>query len=62
MNTSVLMRSDRMSRTDTAAAESGPPHEGADSRRKRLRIIEAARLVVAGKGFDAGAAEKTTKT
>src|ERR1700694_313564 len=50
--------SDRMSRTDTAAAESGPPHEGADSRRKRLRIIEAARLVVAEKGFDAGAAEK----
>ncbi|MCW2649721.1 MAG: transcriptional regulator, TetR family, partial [Mycobacterium sp.] len=42
---------------DTAPAETGPPHERADSRRKRLRLIEAARLVVAQKGLDAGAAE-----
>jgi AcrR family transcriptional regulator len=31
--------------------------ERADSRRKRLRLMEAARLVVAEKGLDAGAAE-----
>jgi AcrR family transcriptional regulator len=48
---------DRMSRKDTAPAETGPPHERADSRRKRLRLIEAARLVVAEKGLEAGAAE-----
>jgi AcrR family transcriptional regulator len=46
-----------MSRTDTAPTETGPPRERADSRRKRLRLIEAARLVVAEKGLDAGAAE-----
>lgn len=42
---------------------SSPPDTGnhrserADSRRKRLRLIEAARAVVAEKGLDAGAAE-----
>jgi AcrR family transcriptional regulator len=34
-----------------------PVRERADSRRKRLRLIEAARLVVAEKGLDAGVAE-----
>ena len=36
---------------------SEPPHERADSRRKRLRLVEAARQVVAEKGLEAGAAE-----
>jgi AcrR family transcriptional regulator len=54
---SDLWYRDRMSRKDTAPAETGPPHERADSRRKRLRLIEAARLVVAEKGLNAGAAE-----
>ena len=40
-----------------ASADSGSPRERADSRRKRLRLIEAARLVVAEKGLGAGAAE-----
>jgi AcrR family transcriptional regulator len=51
------MCSDGMSRTDTAHAETWPAPERADSRRKRLRLIEAGRLVVAEKGLDAGAAE-----
>jgi AcrR family transcriptional regulator len=46
-----------MSHKDTAPAETRPPRERADSRRKRLRLIEAARLVVAEKGLEAGAAE-----
>ena len=57
MIASVLLYSDPMSQTDAALAETGPPHERADSRRKRLRLIEAARLVVAEKGLEAGAAE-----
>jgi AcrR family transcriptional regulator len=42
---------------DTAPADTGPVRERADSRRKRLRLIEAARLVMAEKGLDAGVAE-----
>jgi AcrR family transcriptional regulator len=57
MVASVVLYSDRMSRMASALAETGPPHERADSRRKRLRLIEAARLVVAEKGLEAGAAE-----
>src|SRR3981189_147601 len=57
MIVSVPLYSDPMSQTDTALAEAGPPHEPADWRGKRLRLIEAARLVVAEKGLEAGAAE-----
>jgi AcrR family transcriptional regulator len=42
---------------DTARAQTERPRERADSRRKRLRLIDAARLVVAEKGLNAGAAE-----
>src|SRR3981189_3009695 len=61
MIASVLLYSDPMSQTDAALAETGPPHERADSRRKRLRLIEAARLVVAEKGLEAGAAETAAR-
>src|SRR3977135_1341780 len=50
-----------MSPTDAALAETGPPHERADSRRKRLRLIETARLVVAEKGLEAGGAQTAAR-
>jgi AcrR family transcriptional regulator len=46
-----------MDNEDTSLAEAEPVRERADSRRKRLRLVEAARIVVAEKGLDAGAAE-----
>jgi AcrR family transcriptional regulator len=46
-----------MDREDNSPAETQPPRERADSRRKRLRLVDAARHVVAEKGLDAGAAE-----
>jgi AcrR family transcriptional regulator len=46
-----------MDREDTSPADTGPVRERADSRRKRLRLVAAARLVVAERGLDAGVAE-----
>src|SRR3981189_636172 len=57
MISSVALYSDRMSRTDAAHAETGPPHPRALWRGNRLCLTEAARLLVAEKGLDAGAAE-----
>jgi len=46
-----------MEREGAAPADVGPVHERADSRRKRLRLVAAARQVIAEKGLDAGVAE-----